>query len=220
MRRRTEAPADDWLSEEIDWFQESDPASSRSVPGSDSADRAPGSSRIGLIPVGDPAARGQPFERARFLQVRRRRIAAIALLGLVFAAALAVPLVVFEGGGNAVEQTTPPTTAAPQATTTVEQPATTTTTQSTTPTAKPLRLALPDGNALRRGDRGSAVVTLQKALAALGFAAGEPDGVFGQVTQAAVIDFQRSNNLDPDGVVGTDTARLLNSALAKKGVTG
>jgi peptidoglycan hydrolase-like protein with peptidoglycan-binding domain len=57
-------------------------------------------------------------------------------------------------------------------------------------------------------------------LAALKFATGTPDGVFGVTTEAAVVDFQRSNNLPPDGIVGIDTVRLLNTALAAKGVTG
>jgi peptidoglycan hydrolase-like protein with peptidoglycan-binding domain len=146
-------------------------------------------------------------------------VAALVVIGLLFASALVIPLVVFGGGQTVAEQTTVLTTTAPP-TTTLEQPTTTTATQPNASAKAPLRIALGKNESMHRGDRGSAVVKLQKALAALGFAAGEPDGVFGQVTQAAVIDFQQSNNLDPDGIVGADTASLLNTALAKKGVTG
>jgi murein L,D-transpeptidase YcbB/YkuD len=167
----------------------------------------------------------EPALTAHVALIRRRRIAALAVLGALFILALVIPLVVFSGGGgNNAEQTTPLTTAAQtttaaQQTTTREQP-TTTTTPTTTPDSAPLEVTLPDGEALRRGDRGSEVEDLQKGLAALGFSPGEPDGVFGANTEAAVIDFQQSNDLDPDGVVGTDTVRLLNAALAEKSASG
>ena len=130
----------------------------------------------------------------------------------------------FGGGGSSAEQTTPLTTAArtttaAQQTTTQEQPAVTTT-PSTTPEAAPLRVTLPEGETLSRGDSGSEVEELQKGLAELGFSPGEPDGDFGANTEAAVIDFQQSNGLAPDGVVGTETARLLNAALAEKSAGG
>lgn len=206
---------DDWLGDEIDWDEEAD------RPGSGPPHPPP---RVGLIPGAGPAVGVEgPADEGRLAEVRRRRIVALAALGLVFVLALVIPLVVFGGGGggNAVETTTPATTAqttAPARTTTQERPATTTT-PTTTP-RETLRVTLTDGQALNRGDRGSEVVALQKGLAALGFAAGNPDGVFGATTEAAVVDFQQSNNLTPDGVVGSDTARLLNSALAREGVTG
>jgi peptidoglycan hydrolase-like protein with peptidoglycan-binding domain len=167
----------------------------------------------------DPELGEEPFDDAGAL-VRRRRMTALAALGLVFALAIIVPLVVFDDGGSPVAQTTPLTTSPPTTptTTTTERPATTTT-QTTPAQGAALRITLPDSGSLRRGDRGDEVEKLQRALAALGFAAGEPDGVFGQVTQAAVVDFQQSNNLDPDGVVGPDTVRLLNTALARRGIT-
>jgi peptidoglycan hydrolase-like protein with peptidoglycan-binding domain len=84
----------------------------------------------------------------------------------------------------------------------------------------PLRVALPASGTLRRGDHGSAVETLQKALVALGFAPGRPDGVFGANTEAAVVDFQRSNGLQPDGIVGKETARTLNAGLTNRASGG
>ena len=63
---------------------------------------------------------------------------------------------------------------------------------------------------LRLGSRGSAVVTLQKRLAALHyFDVGTADGVFGQNTYHAVVAFQKVQGLARDGVVGPATwARL------------
>ena len=134
--------------------------------------------------------------------------------------AVVIPLVVFGGGGNSAEQTTTAATTAPATTnaptTTQARPTTTAaTTTPTTPSAA-LRVTLPAGTTLKRGDRGAAVTQLQKGLVALGFSAGQPDGAFGATTEAAVIDFQQSNDLPPDGLVGTDTVRLLNAALARK----
>ena len=141
----------------------------------------------------------------RLADIRRRRIAALAALGLLLGCAVVIPLVVFGGGGNTVEATTLATTARTTTTagTTTQARTTTTTTTSTTPSAA-LRVALPAGTTLTRGDRGAAVTELQKGLAALGSATGRPDGTFGATTEAAVVDFQQSNNLPPDGIVGND----------------
>lgn len=58
---------------------------------------------------------------------------------------------------------------------------------------------------LRRGSRGEAVRTLQKALNTLGFNCGAVDGIFGSKTEAAVKAFQRAYNLKVDGIVGPQT---------------
>jgi lipoprotein-anchoring transpeptidase ErfK/SrfK len=63
---------------------------------------------------------------------------------------------------------------------------------------------------LRVGSRGSAVVTLQQRLAALGyFDVGTADGVFGQNTYHAVIAFQKVQGLTRDGIVGQATRTRL-----------
>ena len=62
---------------------------------------------------------------------------------------------------------------------------------------------------LRKGTSGPAVQDLQNDLNALGFDAGAADGSFGSGTQAAVIGFQRSQDLVPDGQAGADTLRTL-----------
>jgi peptidoglycan hydrolase-like protein with peptidoglycan-binding domain len=65
---------------------------------------------------------------------------------------------------------------------------------------------------LRLGDEGPAVLALQERLDALGFWLGEPDGVFGDLTQHAVTAFQKANGLDRDGIAGPQTRRTLRSA--------
>lgn len=55
------------------------------------------------------------------------------------------------------------------------------------------------------GSRGSSVTELQRLLLAHGFNPGPIDGIFGSQTQGAVIAFQRSRNLVPDGIVGVQT---------------
>jgi hypothetical protein len=215
-----ESSGDDWNWDDVKWFEDHRPQDSES--GSSEA-RAGGEPRTALIgPANDGGSQPSPFA-AQSAVIRRRRIAAFSVLVLLIILAVVVPLVVFGGGGGSVaEQTTPLTTAertttAPRTTT---RPPTTTASTVTTPDQTPLRVALPQGQALHRGDRGAAVENLQKGLAALKFATGTPDGVFGATTEAAVVDFQQSNNLPPDGIVGIDTVRLLNTALAAKGVTG
>lgn len=61
---------------------------------------------------------------------------------------------------------------------------------------------------LRLGSRGPQVKLVQSLLAKIGYDAGAIDGIFGQQTRQAVIEFQRDNGLTPDGIVGPSTWRL------------
>ena len=68
---------------------------------------------------------------------------------------------------------------------------------------------------LRTGSRGDDVKTLQSRLHDLGYYTDEIDGQFGAGTKAAVIDFQRANGLEADGMVGSETKNILYSPQAK-----
>lgn len=64
---------------------------------------------------------------------------------------------------------------------------------------------------LHVGDTGPDVSTLQERLNQLGADLGAPDGIFGDESLLAVMEFQRAEGLDPDGVVGTATWAALDS---------
>ena len=57
--------------------------------------------------------------------------------------------------------------------------------------------------------RGDDVAELQRRLGALGFDAGRVDGIFGEDTQRAVLEFQRNAGLTADGVCGPATRAVL-----------
>ena len=79
--------------------------------------------------------------------------------------------------------------------TTPETPIDDTPTGGTSPTERPV---------LRRGDRGQAVIELQKLLQLNGYYL-EADGIFGPRTESYVRAFQQSNGLVADGIVGSKT---------------
>ena len=66
-------------------------------------------------------------------------------------------------------------------------------------------------NQLSYGSQGSEVTELQKLLNQNGYTLDE-DGIFGSKTQEAVRDYQQKNNLDVDGIVGTNTWGALTNA--------
>ncbi len=65
--------------------------------------------------------------------------------------------------------------------------------------------------------QGQDVVAVQARLAALGYAPGPVDGVYGPTTAAAVRDFQAAHALTADGVVGPRTVAALQGAVAPPG---
>lgn len=65
---------------------------------------------------------------------------------------------------------------------------------------------------LREGDRGLHVQDLQLQLAALNYAHGRADGIFGPLTKAAVMAFQGAAGLETSGVVNADTWAALRTA--------
>lgn len=87
--------------------------------------------------------------------------------------------------------------------------------------APPLPRELPDrpglddlevSETLQLGSSGAEVMALQKRLKALGFDPGHADGIFGDATEAAVIAFQKSEDLLADGIVGPKTLSALELA--------
>ncbi len=66
-------------------------------------------------------------------------------------------------------------------------------------------LWLPPYPVLRRGSRGNYVRYLQQLLLSKLYDPGSIDGVFGSLTQNAVLAFQRENGLVVDGIVGSRT---------------
>ena len=69
---------------------------------------------------------------------------------------------------------------------------------------------------LEMGSEGAEVRQLQQKLKDLGYLSGSADGKFGVATEAAVIAFQKNNNLTADGKAGTATLNKLYSGTAKK----
>lgn len=62
---------------------------------------------------------------------------------------------------------------------------------------------------LRRGSRGNGVRWLQYELREAGYSEVEIDGIFGNKTEAAVMNVQKNNNLAIDGICGRNTRAAL-----------
>jgi N-acetyl-anhydromuramyl-L-alanine amidase AmpD len=80
--------------------------------------------------------------------------------------------------------------------------------------AAPEEALVPEPRLLRRGDRGWEVKRLQRLLRAHGLLpeTASIDGVFGELTEAAVHAFQALHDLEVDGLVGPLTWRALEAA--------
>ncbi len=77
--------------------------------------------------------------------------------------------------------------------------------QSSSSTPSSTRTPDPDDGLLEQGESGPEVAQLQQRLKNLSYYNGAVDGEFGSLTADAVIRFQRSQGLTPDGVVGPAT---------------
>lgn len=88
-------------------------------------------------------------------------------------------------------------------------------TQAPAPSPTPAPTAT--SSVLKYASKGESVKNLQGQLIALGYMAeGTDDGAFGDVTQAAVLSFQKVNGLEADGIVGEKTLALLDGGTAKE----
>lgn len=65
---------------------------------------------------------------------------------------------------------------------------------------------------LKLGSRGNEVKSLQEKLSL------QADGIFGPLTEEAVKDFQKSNGLEVDGIVGVNTLSKLNLLVNKRSI--
>lgn len=65
----------------------------------------------------------------------------------------------------------------------------------------------------KKNSQGEDVKTAQEILKQLGYLPGPIDGLFGEKTENAVVQFQEANNLYADGIVGPSTWRGLHQAL-------
>lgn len=72
----------------------------------------------------------------------------------------------------------------------------------------------PATSAQAESDIEPGVATVQRALAALGYDPGPPDGVMGPRTREAIAAFQRDRGLTPTGTIDRGTAAALRSTLA------
>lgn len=67
----------------------------------------------------------------------------------------------------------------------------------------------PGRNYISIGDKGDNVRALQERLAQLGYFNAYPDGYFSEYTKSSVIAFQQNNQLNPTGVVDSQTWQVL-----------
>jgi hypothetical protein len=166
-----------------------------------------------LLAFRGPAPAPRPgYVAGRRLTTTQAAIIVVSGLGLCFA--ILAGFGVFSGSKGAVQ---PVSTSAKSAKATAPPPTLTVTTP-TTPRhalASPAKAPPAPSQTLVPGDTGLQVEILQRALAALGFSPGKPDGGYGWATQTAVARFQVSKGLLNDGVVGPQTLVALRHALSR-----
>ena len=155
---------------------------------------------VWVLPEDEPRSGQREFVIAgRTLTMTQVAIIGLSVLAIFFASLAAAG--VFNGSKTAAPAPAP-----------VPKPVTVTVQTSTA--ASTLPRAEAPSQPLKPGDTGPQVKTLQRALAALGYSAGKPDGVYGPSTTNAVERFQVAKGLGEDGIVGSETLAKLQSALS------
>jgi peptidoglycan hydrolase-like protein with peptidoglycan-binding domain len=151
------------------------------------------------------------------VQTSRRALAGVllALAAAVATGALALAAQVDAGESGAQPATT--TTSLARTTTTTGPTTTAPTTTlppTTTTTAAPPPVVVPpeEDGTLGPGDEPAAVLALQQRLTELGYWLGEPEGAYGDLTEQAVLAFQKAQGLDRDSRAGPTTLAALETA--------
>ncbi|MBQ7455634.1 MAG: peptidoglycan-binding protein [Clostridia bacterium] len=89
-------------------------------------------------------------------------------------------------------------------------------TKKATATPKPTSTPKTANVYLTAGDSGAKVTQMQNRLIELGYLVGKASGKVCDITEQAIVAFQRRNNLDDDGVAGPSTLDKLYSSSARK----
>ncbi|NET60460.1 MAG: peptidoglycan-binding protein, partial [Symploca sp. SIO2E6] len=74
----------------------------------------------------------------------------------------------------------------------------------------------PEQLLLKKGSQGELVITLQEKLKQLGYYDGSADGSYSEATELAIIEFQKSVGLEPDGIVGPTTWSKLQATVVEQ----
>ena len=111
---------------------------------------------------------------------------------------------------------TPKVTATPKRTATPKPTKRVTATPKRTATPKPTHTPKISNVYLEHGSSGDKVKQMQNRLIQLGYLVGSASGRVDDITEQAIIAFQKRNNLDDDGVAGPGTLEKLYSNSAKK----
>lgn len=142
----------------------------------------------------------------------RSRVTAPIALGL----ALAFGLTACGSGGS--NGSTPAAgtgvTSLPSATPSVSPAPAPTPTPAVTKAPTPTPTPTPSHVGLQPGDKGPAVLALQKRLSRLGFWISGADGTYGQTTEQAVLAVQKASGLERDGVAGPLTMKAVASGVS------
>jgi N-acetylmuramoyl-L-alanine amidase len=72
---------------------------------------------------------------------------------------------------------------------------------------------------LKYGSRGTAVVTLQRALITQGYLNSSADGIYGIMTKNSVVKFQTAKKIQIDGIAGNQTQTLLYAQTVSRSTT-
>ena len=89
-----------------------------------------------------------------------------------------------------------------------------TATPTPTPTPSPTPNWVIPKTTVKNGSEGEDARTVQTRLKDLGYYRGKVDGIFGRASVNALKNFQERNNLEADGVGGTETYKILFSTVA------